>query len=56
MILPIATNTIGASLIYNIAIHGLLNLILPDSRSKQPKNRRRLFKGIGYLQVLFFYY
>ena len=23
--------------------HGLLNLIRPDSRSKQPKNRRRLF-------------
>ena len=25
--------------------HGLLNLILPDSRSKQPKNRRLFLRG-----------
>ena len=34
--------------------HGLLNLIRPDSRSKQPKNRRRLFlRGLATFRYFF---
>ena len=36
--------------------HGLLNLIRPDSRSKQPKNRRQLFLRGSAIFGYFFYY